>query len=146
MTKMIAMHIMNLTRKLTDRFDCPAKMTQRWKQPRANKYTCFRSCMKWTENNFCLSWILMRGGAIVHFAWGQLVKTFKIFFRTEWSVPLKLSIQHWALKCYQDCSNDDPTCILTFLYKSQLWFLTWNLISGERYRTTCLWSFNSGTI
>ena len=42
------------------------------KKPRTNKYTCFRSRMKWTENNLCLSWILMRGGATVHFASGQL--------------------------------------------------------------------------
>ena len=56
----------------------------------------------------------MRGGAIIHFASGQLVKTFKIFFRTEWSISSKLCIQHRALRCYQDCSNDDPTFILTF--------------------------------
>ena len=42
------------------------------KKPRTNKYTCFPSRMKWTENNLCLSWILMRGGATVHFASGQL--------------------------------------------------------------------------
>ena len=29
------------------------------------------SCMKWKENNLCLSWILFRGRAIVHFTSGQ---------------------------------------------------------------------------
>ena len=44
------------------------------KKPRTNKYMYFRSCMKLTENNVCLSWILMRGRGIVHFASDQLVE------------------------------------------------------------------------
>ena len=58
------------------KIDCKGWLTSQnditMKKPRTNKYTCFRSCMKWSENNLYLSWILMTGGAVVHFASGQL--------------------------------------------------------------------------
>ena len=39
----------------------------------------------------------------------------KIFFsRTKWPMTLKLGMQHWVLKCYQVCSNDDPGLTLTY--------------------------------
>ena len=41
------------------------------------------------------------------------LKTFKnLLLGTDWPISLKLGIQHWALKYYQVCSNDDPS--LTF--------------------------------
>ena len=59
-------YVVEENHKLNSQNDIPVK------KPRTTKYTCFRSRKKWTENNLCLSWILMRGGAIVHFASGQL--------------------------------------------------------------------------
>ena len=39
----------------------------------------------------------------------------KIFFSgTEWPMILKHGTQHWGLKYYEICSNDDPELTLTF--------------------------------
>ena len=42
-------------------------------------FVTINSNMNWTENNLCLPWILMRGGAIVHFVTGQLFWVWIIF-------------------------------------------------------------------
>ena len=43
-------------------------------------------------------------------------KTFKVLFsRTSQPRALKVSMQHWVLKFYKDCSNDDLGMTLTFL-------------------------------
>ena len=46
----------------------------------------------------------------------------KIFFSgTKWPMILKLGMQHWVLKYYQVCSNDDPELTLTyFMARSNL--------------------------
>ena len=44
-----------------------------------------------------------------------MLKTLKIFFSgTKRPMTLKLSMQHWMLKYYQVCSNDEPGLTLTY--------------------------------
>ena len=38
-----------------------------------------------------------------------------IFSRTRCPMILKLGMQHWGLKLYQDCVNDDSGLTLTYL-------------------------------
>ena len=62
------------------------------KNPRTNKYMCFRSRMKWIKNNLCLSWILMRGAAIVRFASGQFqANKAKVNVTGLYKLPLHLT-------------------------------------------------------
>ena len=44
-----------------------------------------------------------------------MVKTLKIFFSgSKMPMTLKLGVQHWVLKYYQACSNDEPGLTLTY--------------------------------
>ena len=52
-----------------------------------------------------------------------MVKSIKknFFSGTKRLMTLKVCMQHWVLKCYQFCSNDDPGLILTcFMARSNL--------------------------
>ena len=55
-----------------------------------------------------------------------MVKVLKIFF----SGTFKLGMQHWVLKYYQVCSNDDPRLTLTYTARSSL--VPYAFIWGKR--------------
>ena len=68
----------DLTPPVSQNIHWPVKYGKNPGQTNARGYlwilVTINSRMKWTENNLCLSWILMRGRAIVHFTSGQLFR------------------------------------------------------------------------
>ena len=63
--------------------------------------------MGWgNESLFKQSWSHDQDGRHAHI-WKKPLKN--ILLLNQKADDLKLGIQHWVFKCYQVCSNDDPT-------------------------------------
>ena len=46
-----------------------------------------------------------------------------LLIRNQKADTLRLSMQHWVLKFYQTCSNDDPGLTLHISWQGQIWSL-----------------------
>ena len=63
--------------------------------------------------------------------YGKNLKKF-FFSKTKRPMALKLGMQHWVLKYYQVCSNNDPVLALTYFMQGQIWSLT--LLYGKKVK------------